>query len=131
MTAVGSTIKDGDAAFTAGDAKAGRVKLPKELRMAIVVKECIAVRLDREVDSLWKCKLREREIVGNNLCAWNEGRFYQLALLRTFGVRCDEDMGGIHPSSYTVQMSGVVDELVQVCFNSKCKTPSPAYLSAV
>ena len=43
MTAVGSTIKDGVAGSPAGDAKAGRMKLPKELRTVMVVKGCIAV----------------------------------------------------------------------------------------
>ena len=43
VTAVESTIKDGDAGSTAGDAKAGSMKLPKELRMVMVVKVCIAV----------------------------------------------------------------------------------------
>ena len=40
-------------------------------------------------------------------------------------------MGRMPPSSYSVQMSGVVDELVELFFNLKCKTPLPAYLSAV
>ena len=43
VTALGSTIKDGEADSTAGDAEAGKMKLPKELRMVMVVKGCIAV----------------------------------------------------------------------------------------
>ena len=46
VTAVGSTIKDGVAGSTAGNAKAGRTKLLRELRTVMVVKGCIAVCFD-------------------------------------------------------------------------------------